>query len=562
MANGFNSSVRSARFIILVFILLLSTREVFPQRATYYVQLSDKKNNIYSLNNPEAFLSPKAIERRRLQNIPIQEDDIPVSPSYTKQISALCKINYSLKWSNAVVIQSDDLNITQKLKALSCVSAVRKISSGGPSTVYKALDEVPTERSSIVTMDTGFYGVGARQATMIRANALHQKGYWGDGVIIAMMDAGFLNADTNVYMKQTFDAGKVLYAWNFVFGNSDVYHSPQADSHGGWTFSCIAANVPHKMVGTAPNASFVLFQTEDERSETIVEEYNWAAAAEVADSLGASVFSTSLGYTTFDNSDSADDHTYADMNGHNTPIAKAVNRAASKGILVINSAGNEGAAAWHYIATPGDADSGVTVGAVSPSGQIANFSSRGPNSAGQVKPDICAEGGPAYMVSVIGTIQTSNGTSFSCPIAAGAFACLRQAFPSAPAIILADAVRESCTQYTHPDGNYGYGIPDFGEAYDKLKVLYPQDTLAYVTSTRVFPNPFLNTFKVVMTDLLEDSVNSAELYDYSGQRVWSGSAHSITFVNNIWEIAPPANLAAGVYVLSINKTRKYRLVKK
>jgi subtilisin family serine protease len=166
------------------------------------------------------------------------------------------------------------------------------------------------------------------------------------------------------------------------------------------------------------------------------------------------------------------------------------------------------------------------------------------------------------MVSVISTIQTSNGTSFSCPIAAGAFACLREAFPSAPAMVIVDAVRKSCNQYTRPDGSYGYGIPDFGDAYDRLKAIYPQDTLAYVTSTRVFPNPFLNTFKVVMTDLLMDSVNSAELYDYSGQKVWSGSAHSITFVNNIWEIAPPANLAAGVYVLSINKTRKYRLVKK
>jgi hypothetical protein len=562
MANGFTSSARLLRLILSVFLIVLSADCVFAQTATYYVQLSDKKNNVYSINNPEAFLSPKAIERRRLQNIPILEDDIPVSPSYMQQVAALCQISYPLKWSNALVIKSADPNITQKLKALPFVTEVKRISSGGPSTRHKLLDVVTSERSSIVTMDTGFYGAGTRQATMIRANALHQKGYWGDGVIIAMMDAGFLNADSNTYMKQTFEAGKVLYAWNFVFGNSDVYHSPQADSHGAWTFSCIAANVPHQMVGTAPNASFVLFQTEDERSETIVEEYNWAAAAEVADSLGASVFSTSLGYTTFDQSDSADDHTYADMTGHTTPIAKAVNRAASKGILVINSAGNEGAAAWHYIATPGDADSGVTVGAVAPSGQIAGFSSRGPNSSGEVKPDICAEGGPAYMVSVISTIQTSNGTSFSCPIAAGAFACLREAFPSAPAMVIVDAVRKSCNQYTRPDGSYGYGIPDFGDAYDRLKAIYPQDTLAYVTSTRVFPNPFLNTFKVVMTDLLMDSVNSAELYDYSGQKVWSGSAHSITFVNNIWEIAPPANLAAGVYVLSINKTRKYRLVKK
>ncbi|MCW3128187.1 MAG: Por secretion system C-terminal sorting protein [Bacteroidetes bacterium] len=560
MAKGILLHIRI--IVLSLFVLLLSVDSVLAQTMTYYVQLRDKQHSTYSLSRPEEFLSPKAIERRRSQNIEIIENDLPVSAVYLRQIAAICPVSYSLKWSNGVVVRSDDPSVVQRLKAFPFVSGVRKISSGGPSTRHKVLDDVMATKAAVSLMDTTFYGKAARQSTMIHINSLHEKGYWGDGVIIAVMDAGFLHADSNRLMRPAFDAGRVLYTWNFVFNNSDVFGSPQANPHGCETFSCISANRPYEMVGTAPNASFLLFQTEDERSETIVEEYNWAAAAERADSMGASVFSTSLGYTTFDNTDTIDNHSYADMTGHTTPIAIAVNRAASKGILIINSAGNEGAEAWHYIATPGDADSGVTVGAVTPASIIAAFSSRGPNSSGQVKPDVCAQGNPATLANINGAVATASGTSFSCPITAGAFACLREAFPSAPNMIIVDAVRRSCSQYSHPDGDYGYGIPDFGDAYDRLKALYPDDTIAYVSSTRIFPNPFTTSFKVIMTDLIKDSINTAELYDYSGQIVWNGSAHTITFLHNIWEITPPANLAAGVYVLSVNKTRKYRLVKK
>lgn len=556
-----NATSRALLVLVLSVLTLLLSQPSIAQTYTCYVQLRDKEQSQYTLGHPEAFLSPKALERRRQQHIPIAPNDIPVSGAYVRQIAPLCRIAATLRWTNGLLIRTDDISVVTRIEAFPFVSSVKVLSRGGANTMYKALDAPLISKAAPPTTDSTFYGAATRQTTMIHLDRLHGLGYWGDSVVIAIMDAGFLYADSSHYMRRVFEEGRLLYTWNFVFDTFEVYGNPRANPHGEETFSCIAANVPYKIVGTAPNAQFMLFQTEDNRSETIAEEYYWAAAAERADSIGADVFSTSLGYTTFDQSDSADSHTYADMTGHTTPIARAVNTAASKGIIVVNSAGNEGANAWHYIATPGDADSGVTVGAVAPSAQIASFSSRGPNASGQVKPDVCAQGAPANLVSPSNTIIANYGTSFSGPITAGAFACLRQAFPSVPNMELVDIVRQSCTQYTHPDADYGYGIPDFGLAYDKLKELYPQDTLTYVNYTRVFPNPFTSTLKIVMTDLLHDSLNTAELYDISGQKVWSGSAQTITFTNNIWEIAPPANLAAGVYILSINRVRKYRLEK-
>ncbi len=556
MVNGLLRS-----WILALLPLLLALPHVLSaQTYTCYVQLRDKSGSPYTIDHPEAFLSPRALERRRAQHIAIAADDLPVSAAYTDQIVPLCRIAATLRWTNGLLIRTEDPAVIAQLRALPFVTGVRILSTGASGTRQKALDPVNILKATPTT-DSTFYGAATRQTTMLHLDRLHGLGFWGDSVIVAVMDAGFLYADKVSYLRKVFDEGRLLYTWNFVFDTSEVYGVPRANPHGEETFSCIAANVPYKLVGTAPNASFMLFQTEDNRSETIAEEYYWAAAAERADSMGADVFSTSLGYTTFDQSDSADSHTYADMTGHTTPIARAVNTAASKGIIVVNSAGNEGDDTWHYIATPGDADSGVTVGAVTPSAQIAAFSSRGPNASGQVKPDVCAQGSPASLSSPSNTIISNYGTSFSGPIMAGAFACLRQAFPSVPNMTLIDKVRQTCTQYTHPDADYGYGIPDFGLAYDRLKALYPQDTLTYINSTRIFPNPFTGTFTIVVTDLIRDSVNSVELYDISGQKVWTGSTQTITYRNNVWEVAPPANLAAGVYILSINRVRKYRLEK-
>lgn len=552
-------------FLLLASLILLLALPHIAAAQTYtcYVQLRDKSGSQYSISHPEAFLSPRALERRRLQHIPIADNDLPVSPAYLRQIAPLARIAATLRWTNGVLVRTDDVAALDHIRALPFVSSVRILSSGGPNTRLKPLDAPRAPRAGMYTVDTTLYGAATRQATMIHADRLHGLGYWGEGVVIAMMDGGFYLADSVTFMRRVFEEGRLLYTWNFVYDLEDVYGAPRAIPHGTNTFSCIAAYNPHKMIGTAPGASFMLFQTEDNRSETIAEEYYWAAAAERADSMGADVFSTSLGYTTFDRSDSADSHTYADMTGHTTPIARAVNTAASKGIIVVNSAGNEGDDAWRYVGTPGDADSGVSIGAVDPSARIAAFSSRGPNSSGHIKPDMCAQGSPAALITPYSSLNSEYGTSFSCPITAGAFACLRQAFPSAPAMKLVEIVRQTCTQYTHPDSDYGYGIPDFGQAYDRLKLLYPQDTFPFVSHPDgVYPNPFSTIIRVGVADLVADTVvNSAELYDISGQKIWSASIEEIMYSNNVWVLTPPANLAPGSYILAINKIRKFRLEK-
>jgi hypothetical protein len=493
-----------------------------------------------------------------VQHIPITIDDLPLTDSYVKAILALSdRLVYRLKWENALIVESSDPSFMTKLHQLPFVRSATPISGTSPSTVQKKLDQGTAKSLQPTSLDTSFYGVAQNQNTMIHINALHQMGYWGDGVLISQMDAGFVNINYNPYFAKTYANNRVLYTWNYVFDTSDVYGY---DTHGAETFSDIAANIPGRMVGTAPNAQFLLFVTEDVRSEKIIEEYNWVNAAEVADSLGADVFSTSLGYTTFDPVDSMYDTNYGSLNGDSTPIAKAANAAAAKGIIVVNSAGNDGAAAWYYISTPADADSCVAVGAVNAQGIIGTFSGHGPNSAGVLKPNVCAQGSGSAVVLTDTALGTSGGTSFSCPIMAGAFACLREAFPSAPSRVMIDAVQRTGNYASDPNDDYGYGIPDFGLAYQYLKVLYPDDTMASIHAL-VYPSPFTTSFTIVINDLLNATV-AADLYDLLGQKVWTGSFPIGTYADNLITVTPPSSLPVGTYILRINNTYCIRLTKR
>jgi serine protease AprX len=536
---------------IFVLLMLLSASYIYAQD-NYYIRFRDKDNNKYTPGHPEAYLSARSIERRRAQHIAIREDDLPVTESYVDSIAVLgAHVVYRLKWDNAILVRSADTALTARLRLFPFVKSVAKISGQGPSDVLKKLD-APVKALKADQTDTGYYGAAANQNVMIQANKLHELGYRGDGVLIAVMDAGFINVPTNPYFAQLYAEGRVLYTWNYVFDTSYVY---SYDEHGAYTFSCMAANIPNQMAGTAPNAQYLLFVTEDVRSEKIIEEYNWASAAEVADSIGADVFSTSLGYTTFDPVDSMYNTTYATLDGHSTPIAIAANKAANKGIIVVSSAGNDGQDAWRYIATPADADSGVAVGAVNAAGVIAPFSSIGPPFDSMVKPNICAQGSPAAVVLTDGTIGYDDGTSFSCPIAAGAFACLRQAFPTVPNMAIIAAVEQSCNRYTDPDSAYGYGIPNFGAAYTYLKGLYPAGPAA---GSMAYPNPFDNMIDIKVPGTIGIPI-AVDIYNVQGQKVWAAT-YAQPPVHNILELTLPY-LAQGVYIVHVNDTYTIRMVK-
>lgn len=411
----------------------------------------------------------------------------------------------------------------------------------------KKLEEVPPVNQLITYPNR--YGAAYHQINMLNADLLHQMGYDGNNVTIAVMDNGFYKAD----QLAAFDSvrPRILSTWDFVNHENNVYND---GSHGENTFSCMAANTPNQFIGTAPNANYFLYVTEDDNAEWIMEEYNWAAAAEVADSAGAQVFSTSLGYTTFDGG--VGDHTYSDLTGNATLITRASNIAYSKGILVVNSAGNEGTHSWKYIAAPADGDSVLAIGAVDSAKIIASFSSRGPNSAGHIKPDLCTQGAGAYVVSTGGGVYATNGTSFSCPIFAGCAASLWSAFPNKTAREIKNAILISADRYITPDSAYGYGVPNFYNAYLFLKTNYNNGILRVADNPVVFPNPFTNELNISFFNSgNEVTQHLVELFNVLGQKVFTTQLAIRPNTFEIVKVDNAAMLQKGEYILRIDGMR-------
>ena len=455
------------KIIILISAMLISAT-AFAQLApdTYLIKFKDKGDTaLFDISKPETFLSKKAIERRKKFNIKITKQDLPVNQEYIKKLKSLGLEIYAVsKWLNAAVVFTKDTNLIKQAKELSFVNT----SKFTPAKKVKQAEQTYTKPDiKAIIPDTTIldYGNGKTQATMLNTHFLHNNGYTGKGITIAVLDAGFYHVDTLPSFDSIRTNKQILGTRDFVERDGDVYKD---DTHGMMVLSTIAGNIPGKLVGTAPDAEFYLFRTEDERSENIVEEYYWAAAAEYADSLGVDMIHTSLGYNDFDIKEN--NHKYEDMNGDVTPISIASDIASSKGILVVTSAGNEGNDPWKYISAPADADSTLAVGSVSYNRKLSYFSSRGPSSDGRVKPDVMAQGSYTYVQESNGTISFSFGTSFSGPVTAGAVACLWQANPDFNNMEIIDAVRKSCDRYDKPDGDFGFGIPDMSIADIYLKM--------------------------------------------------------------------------------------------
>jgi serine protease AprX len=351
---------------------------------------------------------------------------------------------------------------------------------------------------------------------------------------------------------------QIMETYDFVANKVSVN---EEYAHGMQCLSIIAGNIPGQLVGSCPKAKFYLYRSEDVSSESPVEEENWIAAAERADSIGVDVTSTSLGYNTFDNP--LFDHTYADMNGHTTMIAKAASLAAKKGMIVVIAAGNEGGNSWHYILTPADADSVLTVGAVDASGTVAYFSSYGPSSDGRVKPTVASMGVAAAISSTTGSIVTGNGTSFATPNMAGLVTCLWQAFPEFTNMEIIEAVKKSSSIYNSPNDRIGYGIPNFRIAYEDLS---QQRTLRNITTIlgnnriKIYPNPFRDNFTVLINPE-NTALGTFRLYDATGKLYFtkqislqSGQAQSIQFDN----MQP---LQRGIYTLKFSDGKNKQSLK-
>jgi len=465
-------------FFTTLFVLGFFFSNVNAQFTRYIIKFKSKNGTPYTFSNPQAYLSQRAIDRRTKYNISIDSTDLPVTPSYLNQVRTtpnVTVLNVS-KWLNAVTIQTSDPNAIAIINSFPFVQSMSgiapRLSNTNPVELYSKFEEdivsLPNSGSRIQRTTADHFNYGTNSFSEIHLHNgefLHNIGLRGQGMQIAMLDNGFNNYTSPSY--HAFDSvnanNQVLGTWDFVAREQNVSND---GSHGMSCFSTIAANIPGQFTGKAPKASFWLFQTEDNSSEYPIEELNWACGAERADSSGADILSSSLGYATFN--DASLDHSYADMNGNTTMAAIAADLAAKKGMLVFLANGNSGTSTWHYLITPADGDSVIAVGAVSSSGAVGNFSSYGPSSDGQVKPDVASVGVSAVIQTAGGGIGLSNGTSFACPNMAGLGTCLWQGFPELGNMKIRNALWQSGSIANAPDDRIGYGIPNMKTAFGIL----------------------------------------------------------------------------------------------
>lgn len=425
----------------------------------YRYTLRDKNGTAYSLSEPRKFLSAKSLERRKRQGLSLDSTDLPLSEVYLKDIVKKGgNIVGMSKWNNTVLVRCQNRETLENIAQLPFIVKSTKVWESRDSVTKqsKRIDVEPN-LESWDTIKNEVYGEGAKQIKYLNGIKLHEAGFRGKGIVIAVLDAGFMNVDK----IKAFRNVRIINDHNFVVPFPTTVYK-QMD-HGTKVLSTMAMNQPGTFIGTAPDASYVLLRSEDYSSENLVEEDYWAEAAEYADSIGADIISSSLGYHHFD--DSLADHHYYEQDGQTALISRTASMLANKGIVCVNSAGNDGMGSWKRIGFPGDAKDILTVGAMTYQGLNSPFSSIGPTADGRIKPDVMAIGSSTSVVSGSGSIQHNNGTSFSCPTVAGMVACLWQALPGKTAKEIIDLVRQSGNNVEHPDNIYGYGTPDFWKAY-------------------------------------------------------------------------------------------------
>jgi serine protease AprX len=463
----------------------------------YIVKFKNKGTNPFSIANPSAYLGPRALQRRARYNIAIDSLDLPVTPRYIDSVRLAGAVNIlnSSKWLNQVTIQTTDAGALVRINNLPFVLSATAVANKNGSEnvpvnkILATVTDTPIPNSNSFTESTTAnvfnYGRSNGQLHIHQGEFLHNHGFRGEAMQLAVLDAGFFHYLTLPTFDSVRNNNQILNVWDFVANNASV---DEDNTHGMNCLSTIAANMPGVFVGTAPKATFCLYRTEDVASETKIEEHNLAAGYERADSVGVDVCSVSLGYTTFDAP--SQNYTYANMDGNTTISAIASDIAAKKGMLPVVAAGNDGNGAWHFISTPGDADSVMTVGAVDTLSNVAGFSSYGPSSNNRIKPNVAAVGLNAVIASPsTGQPVFGNGTSFATPNIAGLTTCLWQAFPEFNNMAILDAMQRSATRFTNPNDRVGYGIPDMKKSFAiLLKKSYTQQANVAICAANVLLN--------------------------------------------------------------------------
>lgn len=474
-----NPAKKYRRVAIALTGLLMSLQ--LSGQPVYRVEFTDKKGSPWSLRQPQQFLSERAIARRERQQIPLDETDLPVNQAYIDQVLKTgASLLHSSKWLNSITVTLPHDTLAATIRKLSFVNNVQLTK---PAMPLKSASLKLETTGLPGRVDSSFYGQAIHQIAQLNGQLLHRQGFRGKEIHIAVLDAGFFQVDRLPAFDTLWQAGRILGTRDFVHPQANIF---EEHPHGMMVLSTMGANLPGRLVGTAPEASYWLLRSEDAATEYPVEEDNWIAAAEFADSVGADIINSSLGYSTFDLAEM--NHTYAELDGQTTRVAKAANLAAQKGMMVFASAGNEGNKSWRHIVTPADGDQVIAVAAVNKEGVRAPFSSVGPAPGGAVKPNLAALGWGAAVTDTDGTISLRNGTSFSSPVLAGMTACLWQLRPAVSASQLKAILYYSGHQRLVPDSLLGFGIPDFERASAMLLNLLPQPG-ASAPQWAVFPNP-------------------------------------------------------------------------
>jgi subtilisin family serine protease len=511
------------QFYFLLAALLCTAFAAKAQESRYTVRLKYKPSG-YSLSQPSDFLSQKAIDRRKKQKIRIDSTDLPINAAYLEAIRNIpgATILNTSKWFNQVLVETTDPTAIGSINTLPFVVHTKPVAALKRSREsIAAFDDCatvqPLASPSKVTANLLDYGNNYPQVHIHEGEYLHNNNFQGQGVTIAILDGGFMNYKANPAFDSVRNDHRVLGEYDFVKKETSV---DEDHFHGANCFSIMAANRPGYIVGTAPKASYWLFRTEDVASEKPVEEFNWVEAAERADSLGADMISSSLGYVNFD--DPNYNHALEDRDGNTSLITNAADMAVKKGMIVVNAAGNSGGNSddTKYVMCPADGDSVFTVGAVNSAGDIGYFSSWGPNAAGKLKPNVVSVGWGTVYANTAGNPSTGNGTSYSTPNMAGLIACLWQAFYEFSNMEIIDAVQKSADKYNTPNEHYGYGIPNFRIAYSILEAKRIEKTNAILNGKwiRVFPVPSRQLFTVALKAPSSGTAN-LRLFDATGT-IW------------------------------------------
>lgn len=509
-----------------------------------WVYFTDKPNAVAFLSNPISILTQAAIDRKTNHSVAIDERDVPVDESYIALIKASSGITYKAKskWFNAVHVRGTEEAINTLLTTHDFVDYIVFADSNLNARVESVQDKFELE-SSLMNFT---YGTTQNQVEMLNLDDLHAANYTGDGVVVAIMDSGFPNVDTMLGFERLRAAGNLMGGYDFV-DRTDAVYASASSQHGTLVLSTMAGYIEDQYVGTAPDATYYLFRTEDVFSENPVEESYWVEAVERADSLGVQVVNTSLGYKSYDNPNYS--YTNADLNGTTAYSSKGANIAFEKGLILITSAGNSGASG---VGAPADAAGGLSIAAVDENGDYVSFSSQGSSFQPTQKPDVAARGLGSYVINSDNQIVQSNGTSFSSPILAGGVASLVQAFPEVRNTELLDYVRQSASQYLNPDFFLGYGIPDFQSALTLGFEAQPANPSQF----EIFPNPAHSTLFVKFSEFIGNV--KLTIHNVLGQLMYENQVESMKPIHI-------EAFAKGLYLVTINrenhKSITFKLIK-